>query len=96
MKWIVKDKPKNNKHRPKEGDRKVVKRFCLFPKRYYNLELNQTEWYWLQKVYIVYKYYKADWFPCPWGAEQYEPAHWEIIGIADEYSKVIERGWEPI
>ena len=93
MKWIIKDKPVNKKPRPKKGGLKLVRKFLILPKSYYNSELCQTEWYWLQKVYICYKYYEADWFPCPWGAEQYEPAHWERIGITEYYSKAIQRGW---
>lgn len=93
MKWIIKDKPKANKPKPKAGDHKVVKKFCILPKHYWNIETRETEWYWLQKVYVAYEYYAADWFPCPWGAEQFEPAHWERIGVTDEYSKAVQRGW---
>lgn len=93
MKWVIKDKPKNSKPKPKVGDRKVVKKFCILPKHYWNIETKETEWYWLQYVYVAYEYYEADWLLCPWGAEQYEPAHWGQIGVTDEYSKAVQRGW---
>ena len=93
MKWIIKDKTKNNKPKPKAGNRKVVRKFCIIPKHYWNIETRETEWYWLQYVYVAYEYYEADWLLCPWGAEQYEPAHWGQIGVTDEYSKAVQRGW---
>lgn len=93
MKWIIKDKPKKTKSTPKEGDRKVVQKFCWFPRCYWDITTGETEWYWLQKVYVAYEYYTADCFPCPWGIEQFKPAHWERIGVTDEYSKAVQRGW---
>jgi hypothetical protein len=93
MKWVIKDKPKKSKSRPNAGDCKLVQKFCWFPRQYWNIETGETEWYWLQKVYVAYKYYAAEWFPCPWGIEWYEKAHWGQIGVTDEYSKAVQRGW---
>ena len=92
MKWTIKDKPKTNKPKPKAGDHKVVKKFCILPKHYWNIETREAEWYWLQYVYVAYEYYEADWLICPCGTKQYEPAHWSKIGITDEYSKAVQRG----
>ena len=92
MKWTIKDKPKTNKSKPKAGDHKVVKKFCILPKHYWNIKTREAERYWLQYVYVAYEYYEADWLICPWGAEQYEPAHWSKIEITDEYSKAVQRG----
>ena len=50
MKWTIKDKLKTNKPKPKAGDHKVVKKFCILPKHYWNIETRETEWYWLQYV----------------------------------------------
>lgn len=91
MKWTIKDKPK--KIELKKPGHKLVRKFCIFPKSYWNAELKETEWYWLQYVYVAYKYHEGKWHFTPWGSTEYKPAHWEQIGIIDEYSKAVQRGW---
>ena len=93
MKWTIKDKLKTNKPKPKAGDHKVVKKFCILPKHYWNIETRETEWYWIQYVYVAYEYYDDTYPLTPWGSVEYEPAHWSQIGVTDEYSKAVQRGW---
>lgn len=96
MKWIIKDKPIKYNPTPKEGDTKLVHKFIFFPKSYWNPELKQTEWFWLQKVYIYYRYYEEEFLPCPWGIEQFERARWEVEGVTDSFSTALYRGWAKI
>lgn len=96
MKWTIPDKPAKHKSKPKAGDTKLLHRFIFFPKSYWNSELKQTEWFWLQKVYLYYRYYEEEFLPCPWGIEQFEPARWVREGVTDSFSTALNRGWAKI
>ena len=96
MKWTIPDKPVKHKNKPKAGDTKLLHKFILFPKSYWNSELKQTEWFWLQKVYIYYTYYEEHFVPTPWGSVHYEPAKWLREGVTDSFSTALNRGWAKI
>lgn len=96
MKWIIPDKPAKQKSKPKAGDTKLLHKFIFFPKSYWNAELKQTEWFWLQKVYLYYRYYEEHFVPTPWGSVHYEPAKWLREGVTDSFSKALDRGWAKI
>lgn len=96
MKWTISDKPVKHKNNPKAGDTKLVHRFIFFPKSYWNPELKQTEWFWLEKVYLYYRYYEAQFVTTPWSSVQYEPAKWLIEGVTESFSTALDRGWAKI
>ena len=93
MKWTTPNKPSKYKSKPKAGDTKLLQKFIFSPKSYWNPELKQTEWFWLQKVYLYYRYYEEEFVRTPWGSEQYVPAKWVREGVTDSFSIALNRGW---
>lgn len=91
MTWTIKHKTKDNP-KPKPGDRKVKKHFCIFPKAAYDFSGNYTTYYWLTTVYIGYEWVRSEQLKCFWSIEVI-PAHWQQIGIVKNYSTAIELGW---
>lgn len=87
MRWTIESKSKF-KESPKIGDKKIKKKFCLFPKSDFNFETGTTTYYWLETVYIVYKLTEGGMFYAEWG-ENVRPNYWQEIGIATSYSNAI-------
>lgn len=76
MIWKIKDKV--------EGDIKINKRFCIFPRCHHNYDKGITTWYWLEPVYIAYEWMSPCWeSPC-----------WIKIGIATSYENAKNKIWE--
>lgn len=69
-----------------EGDTKIKKHFCIFPRSDYNANTGVTTWYWLETVYILYIWHT----PCYTD----DTAYWHKIGIATSYENAANKIWE--
>lgn len=90
MRWTKEDKHYKGKQRLRFGDKKIKKRFCLFPKSDWNNGV--TTYFWLETVWVVYEWTQGGIYQGPCGMDVVND-HWGKIGIATSYSNAVKEIW---
>lgn len=93
MRWTITHKviPDTS---PNYGDIRIKKHFCLFPKSNYDGDTGSTTYYWLETVFIAYKWTEG--INIEWdfsGLPVCEPDYWRRIGIATTYENASKSIW---